>query len=291
MSLHLLLVSTAAQSKPDGGVALLGADCNYERIGGRKKEKDGKQHIDGYGSWTLCTSVLSRDTVVYSVGIGGDLSFDIDMIRQYGVTVYAFHPTMTRPQFQVSTAIVNATVEELKRITFFPFGMGGSDDVVPFYRMKGRASMMSTVPGTNFEPNPYVRAPIVRLQTMLHMTGHRRVDVLKVDVEGTEYAIFDDNALGWLSSAPPTQIAIEYHATMFGLSSNRTAGGTNAVTNRLARCGYALRWKGTDDTFLYVRTRDVSHHECTSASGGRPNKHGSQGIQHHLSHAPPAALL
>ena len=261
-----LLLTAVAQSKPEGSVALLDADCKYERIGGRKVGIDGKQSFDGYGAWTLCTAGLSNEPIVYSVGIGSDLSFDIAMIRQFRATVYAFDPTMTRHQYANATVFVNASAQELERLTFFPFGLGGTDDVVPFYRMAHRHGMMSSRPGKPFESTPYLQAPIVRLQTMLHMTGvgRRRLDVLKVDVEGTEYDIFDESARTWLSSVPPTQIAIEFHENMFSNSRSKTAGGRAAVTRRLENCGYIQRWKGTDDTFLYVRTRDVPHGECAA---------------------------
>jgi len=121
-------------------------------------------------------------------------------------------------------------------------------------------SVAAPLPG--HERQPWIQAPIVRFQTMLAMTGHRRIDVLKVDVEGTEFEIFSDSAREWLAAAPPSQIAIEFHEKMFKFQN--ATGRRDAVTSMLRRCGYHLRWQGTDDTLLYVRVSDASPHECAA---------------------------
>ena len=52
-----------------------------------------ERHGSEYGGWTICPSDLNRNSVVYSLGVGDDISFDISLIEKYGVTVYAFDPT------------------------------------------------------------------------------------------------------------------------------------------------------------------------------------------------------
>lgn len=55
--------------------------CTLEVIGGREP--------DGYGAWTLCSDRISPGGVVFSFGIGGDVSFDNDLIER-GLTVRRF---------------------------------------------------------------------------------------------------------------------------------------------------------------------------------------------------------
>ena len=45
------------------------------------------------GAWPVCTGWLQPDAVVYSVGVGDDISFDRDLIARFGVTIHAFDPT------------------------------------------------------------------------------------------------------------------------------------------------------------------------------------------------------
>ena len=46
-----------------------------------------------YGGWIVPTSLLSRDSVCYCVGVGEDISFDLGLIRQFRCQIYAFDPT------------------------------------------------------------------------------------------------------------------------------------------------------------------------------------------------------
>jgi hypothetical protein len=43
--------------------------------------------------WCICPGALSVSSVVYFFGVGEDVSFELEMIRQFGVRVHAFDPT------------------------------------------------------------------------------------------------------------------------------------------------------------------------------------------------------
>ena len=46
-----------------------------------------------YGGYCMCPENIDRDCVVYSFGIGEDISFDLALIQRFGLSVYAFDPT------------------------------------------------------------------------------------------------------------------------------------------------------------------------------------------------------
>ncbi len=46
-----------------------------------------------YGAHTVCPSGLNASSVVYSVGVGEDASFDVALIERFGLEVHAFDPT------------------------------------------------------------------------------------------------------------------------------------------------------------------------------------------------------
>ena len=48
---------------------------------------------NAHAEWTFCPTGLDESSVVYSVGIGEDVSFDTALIERFGVAVYAFDPT------------------------------------------------------------------------------------------------------------------------------------------------------------------------------------------------------
>jgi hypothetical protein len=43
--------------------------------------------------WTISPLNLSERSVVYSLGVGEDISFDLELIKRFAVTVHAFDPT------------------------------------------------------------------------------------------------------------------------------------------------------------------------------------------------------
>src|SRR2546422_4337553 len=44
-------------------------------------------------SWCVAHTALRKDSVVYSLGVGTDISFDLELIARTGVVVHAFDPT------------------------------------------------------------------------------------------------------------------------------------------------------------------------------------------------------
>src|SRR5258708_325938 len=46
-----------------------------------------------HAQWCICPAGLSPESVVYSFGVGQDISFDRELIGCFGVRVHAFDPT------------------------------------------------------------------------------------------------------------------------------------------------------------------------------------------------------
>ena len=44
-------------------------------------------------SWKYIPSLLNEQSIVYSLGVGDLIDFDLDLINDYGLTVHAFDPT------------------------------------------------------------------------------------------------------------------------------------------------------------------------------------------------------
>jgi hypothetical protein len=52
-----------------------------------------QKYGSNYGGWVVATDYLNKDFVIYSFGVGEDVSFYLDIISKYGLTVHAFDPT------------------------------------------------------------------------------------------------------------------------------------------------------------------------------------------------------
>jgi len=46
-----------------------------------------------YGGWTIALNLLSSDSLVISAGVGNDVSFDLALIRRFGLQVHGYDPS------------------------------------------------------------------------------------------------------------------------------------------------------------------------------------------------------
>jgi FkbM family methyltransferase len=232
--------------------------CTLTRYGGKEGAKN------PYGAWTLCSEILNRDSHVFSVGIGSDVSFDAAVIKRHGARVSCFDPTITREAFERIIKRNKLSAAQRSLATFYPFGLSESDDVLAFYHHNSSkiASLVSTTGLPGYLKQPWLRAPVLRVQTLQFIANVSRIDVLKMDVEGAEWMMFrrrNKSLRAWLRCSPPRQIAIEFHDRMFRLGKVQR----EQVVKLLDQCGFTLRHQSlpSKEQNLFVRDR-VATAQC-----------------------------
>lgn len=70
--------------------------------------------------WTIYENNLTSGSVVYSFGVGTDISFDLAMIKQYHLTIHAFDPTPKSIQWVKDQNIPPEFI-------FHPFGLASKN--------------------------------------------------------------------------------------------------------------------------------------------------------------------
>lgn len=229
--------------------------CELRRYGG----KDGT----GYGAWTLCANLLSEASTVFSVGIGGDISFDKAVVSQHNARVFAFDPTISGDSFERLAGSVPKA--QRSRISFYPFGLGATDTVIPFFRSTNSKIGSLSSSGEhmrNYQLSSIRHMPVLRIQTLLAMSNTQQIDVLKVDIEGAEWSVFNRSntaMCSWLSmSRQSTQIALEFHERLFKAQPSR-----RSINNLLKKCGYQRQHQSASkEEVLYLKTTPTSHLDC-----------------------------
>jgi FkbM family methyltransferase len=154
-----------------------------------------------YGGWEVITGELANGAVVYSFGIGEDVSFDVALMTKYGITIHAFDPT--------PRSIVWLKQQSLPH-TFHmhEFGLADFDGQASFYAPENPKFVSYTLLMNASRNKDIIQVPVYRLETIMKMLGHNHVDVLKMDIEGAEYQVLEDlkNSL-----IRPGQILVEFH--------------------------------------------------------------------------------
>src|SRR5207244_13441606 len=76
--------------------------------------------------WTVCPTLLSAESIVYSFGVGRNIAFDLSLIERFGMTVHAFDPTpFAAGWVRVATGLP-------AQFRFHEWGLAGYDGVGRF---------------------------------------------------------------------------------------------------------------------------------------------------------------
>jgi FkbM family methyltransferase len=179
-----------------------------------------------YGGWPVIPALVSEGSLIYSFGTGEDVSFDLAMIERFGAHVHAFDPT---PKAQEWIAGQDLPA----KFQFHAFGVGPRDETMAFFPPADETHVSySNAPAADQTRAP-VQCDVRRVKTVMSSLGHEHVDVLKMDVEGFEYAVIADMMA---SGVRPTLVLVEFHHGMYDASDEDTCRAVSALEG----AGYLL---------------------------------------------------
>ena len=137
-----------------------------------------------HARWCVCPTRFTPQSIVYSFGVGEEISFDLELIRQFGVRVHAFDPTPRSIQW-VRTQAAPA------EFVFHEYGVADIDGTCQFAPPENPTHVSHSVIRKN-DSRHAILAPVHRLTTIMERLGHDHIDVLKMDIEGAEYGVIAD---------------------------------------------------------------------------------------------------
>jgi len=85
----------------------------------------------------------------------------------------------------------------------------------------------------NVEEKGSVSTELNRLQTLIKKNNHDDVAILKMDIEGSEYKVFDDFLR---TNLPVKQLLVEFHHRFFAEGASRT----KRIISKLNDSGYRV---------------------------------------------------
>jgi len=178
---------------------------------------------DHDASFVVNPAPLGSHSIVYSFGVGTDISFELECIRRYSLDVHAFDPTPRSMQWLTTQTLP-------PEFHFHGYGLADFDGSLVFYPPDNPDHVSYS---TQERAGNKVTCPVRRLSTIMRELGHDHLDMLKMDIEGSEYGVID-NILS--DGIKPHQICVEFHHRWPEIGPQRT----NRAIDLLQSAGYGL---------------------------------------------------
>lgn len=195
------------------------------------------------GGWWFSPEGLSRGSIVYSLGVGEDIAFDLALIERFGASVHAFDPTPGAVEWVGSRQLPAG-------FHFHQVGIADFDGVAEFSAPVAEGNVCFTLLEREGGRGPSIEAEVRRLPTILAELGHDHIDLLKMDIEGAEYTVIPDLVR---SGIPVRQILVEFHHRFRNVGNERTR---EAVELLLANDYRILHISASGREYSFVRVAE-----------------------------------
>lgn len=172
---------------------------------------------------------LTKNSIIYSGGIGGGISFEMQVSKEFNSKIFLFDPTPTGAK--TMTKIPD------KNMSFVKLALADYSGNLNLSSPKNPKEGSYTMGGS-------LSFPCTSLRDFMKKKGHKKIDLLKIDIEGAEYMVINDILK---NKIPVSQIAVELHHRFKGIGYLKTI----ILIKNLYKAGYKLIYKNIDDyTFI-----------------------------------------
>lgn len=203
--------------------------CNFEKRHTTPVDK----RLKAFGNYYLSDEMLGEHPVVFSVGVGQEISFDEALLARGPVSLHLVDPTPTSKAY-VEASHLSAGV------TFDAVAVGDFDGEIELFvdDLEGSADTTSSlsIHDRGYDA-PSLRVPCRRVGTLMRQYGHEKIDVLKLDVEGAAIRVLRDC---FSSGIFPPQIAAEFERPSDKVAVSRYLAELEVLFETLKNRGYEL---------------------------------------------------
>lgn len=149
-------------------------------------------------NWWLPKNYVTPKSIIYSIGVGEDISFDTALIDTYACKVYGFDPTPRAAEYVKKHSI--------KNFLFISLGVWKTNSIVKFFEPANNQHVSHSIVNLQ-RTTKYFKAACLTLRSIMERLHHTHIDVLKLDIEGAEFIVM---AQFLADSVFPKIIAVEF---------------------------------------------------------------------------------
>ena len=222
-----------------------------------------------YGGWYVPEEMdLNENSIIYSAGVGEDISFDLLLSDKYKSHIYLIDPTERALKhyesvydgydgrgWDFSNQDIQTdywpTISELKpllkKMYYVKKGLWKERDVLKFYKQENENYVSQSLIKDMFGKE-YDEVEVLSVKDLMREKQNTRIDLLKMDIEGAEVEVLnkmlDDKIY-------PKYLCIEFDLALKRKDPENT---TKKILERLMRGGYRmLKNDRMNITFMYEK--------------------------------------
>jgi FkbM family methyltransferase len=208
-------------------------------------------HGNDYGGWKIVARSLKSASVVVDIGLGEDVSFSESIIRQYGCVVNGFDPTPRAIEY----------VKQLRNdnLRLFEYGIGVTAGRAQLYLPTNELHVSGALRPECHLGGDSIEIGLLTIGQIFQLLQCERIDLLKLDIEGTEYDLIQSPEFRSRASAID-QLCLEFHHRW----KSRGKKSTLHTVSILQNLGFECSWRSrtTNEEFLFVRSEALSRWLC-----------------------------
>lgn len=207
-----------------------------------------------YGGWVIPNNnSLNRESIVYSCGVGEDISFDIKLQSYYGCNLILIDPTQKAithfdeckkffkdKKFKFTGNIQSDYYENIKNdnpimnnFKYLNIGVWSKKDELKFYKQSNPEYVSQSLINTMFTDN-YDIVKVDSLKNIMENNNHVHIDLLKLDIEGAENEVLKQMLIDKIF---PTYLCVEFDLLRNKKDYNNE---TDKIINMLIKVGYKI---------------------------------------------------
>jgi FkbM family methyltransferase len=213
-----------------------------------------KWYGNDYGGFYICPDMLTpppppqllkdcqMEIIVYSCGIGEDISFDTTIMNEYNCTIFAFDPTPKSIEW-----IKHQNLP--KNFIFLPFGISNKTEKQLLHLSNTPLDISASIYIHSYTSADNCAAVQMKsLEDIARENNHTYVDILKMDIEGSEFAV--------IQSLPTNvvfgQIVVEFHER-FLKNGEKTLKESFKILKRKGYYCFAISEHGDEYSFIHKK--------------------------------------
>jgi len=177
-------------------------------------------------AWTIYSKDIDENSIVYSFGVGYDISFDLALINKFDLKLFAFDPTPKSVEWINNQKLPKQFV--LKNI-----GLADYDGKAKFNPPENPEHVSATMLDRPKTKDDAYKVDVKTLISITNELQHKHIDILKIDIEGIEYRVIDNIIT---TNILPSQILIEFHHRFKNIGIQHT----KKAVNKLREAGYLV---------------------------------------------------